>query len=744
MFVTLSLSIVTHKRLFLSLHLLSAVSYLPMPVVAGYLAYIGYFCLQAGVALCISKAMTTVMDWQYVLTDADNALLAAPGLIAGLLLTYLSRTATNDAILPGAMVAIPIVFYVIIWWTGIGLEGAREGGWVGEINPPVPVSDLFQLVTVSAIRWDLINEIMFTWVGMVFVVSFASCLDVAAISMDMGEALDTNKELSTVGICNIMSGLTFGFTGSYIFSQTIFTYRTQVHTRWIGICIMMVFAYVVSSPINILQVAPLFFLGSTLIFIGYDLVYEWLVEIRHKVFLSEYAIVWATFLAIQVVGMDAGIILGVLVAIVDHVVSTAKTTTVHRVNKKSRAVWTPDEYKLLQAQGYNSQGPKIITLEIVGNVFFGSSLLVLERLTDELGLDLQQDSPSTVDSNHIRSPHPSSVLTLERRPSSMPSKARKPTVIRRTPKFVVLDLTQLSNLDASASRGCFLQVVKMCTKRGITVCAAGASPRIDWMLRSHEVAYETSEEERIQGLFQCRPDPASPPRSERILLFLTVHEALEFCENSLIHQMSPHHTGPFGGFYMLDKEEETYSLASVFKRILGCTGEDERILQRLDGRRYHDRVELRVGQELYGVNAHADSFYTVLKGAVAVAMDANDQRRGQHVYKHRQVISGAGKVPRRSSSSNLLDSSLTDEAAEGPVVVASLWPAGSVFGHVDFLLERPRNFRTVATQEGTVVAKISISQLHLLQSEEPALDALLQRVLLQASILDLANCTCDE
>lgn len=716
-----------------------------MPVVAGYLAYIGYFCLQAGVALCISKAMTTVTDWQYVLTDADNALLAAPGLIAGLLLTYLSRTATNDAILPAAMVAIPIVFYVIIWWTGIGLEGAREGGWVGEVNPPVPVSDLFQLVTFSAIRWDLINEILFTWVGMVFVVSFASCLDVAAISMDMGEALDTNKELSTVGICNIMSGLTFGFTGSYIFSQTIFTYRTQVHTRWIGICIMMVFAYVVSSPINILQVAPLFFLGSTLIFIGYDLVYEWLVEIRHKVFLSEYAIVWATFLAIQVVGMDAGIILGVLVAIVDHVVSTAKTTSVYRVNKKSRAVWRPDEYKLLQAQGYNSQSPKIVTLEIVGNVFFGSSLLVLDRLTEELGIDIQQDSSSAVDSkNAMRSPHTSSLLLLERRPSLMPGKAQKPTVMRRSPKFVVLELTQLSNLDASASRGCFLQVVKMCTKRGITVCAAGASPRIDWMMRSHEVAYETAEEVRIKALFQSRPDPASPRRSERILLFLTVHEALEFCENALIHQMSPHPTGPFRGFYPLAKEEETHSLASVFKRILGCTGEDERVLQRLNGRRYHDQVELRAGQELYGVNTHADSFYTVLKGAVAVAMDANDQRRGQHEHRHRQVLSGAGLVPRRTSSSNLLDSSLNDEAMNEKVVVASLWPAGSVFGHVDFLLERPRNFRTVATQEGTVVAKMSISQLHLLQSEEPALDALLQRVLLQVSILDLANCTCDE
>jgi len=66
----------------------------------------------------------------------------------------------------------------------------------------------------------------------------------------------------------VMSGLTFGYTGSYIFSQTIFTYRTGVHSRWIGVLIMIVFLYIVISPVNILEVAPLFFLGSTLIFIG--------------------------------------------------------------------------------------------------------------------------------------------------------------------------------------------------------------------------------------------------------------------------------------------------------------------------------------------------------------------------------------------------------------------------------------------------------------------------------------------
>lgn len=42
----------------------------------------------------------------------------------------------------------------------------------------------------------------------------------------------------------------------------------------------------VEAKLNILRcvfITQLFFLGSTLIFIGFDLLYEWIVEVRHKV-----------------------------------------------------------------------------------------------------------------------------------------------------------------------------------------------------------------------------------------------------------------------------------------------------------------------------------------------------------------------------------------------------------------------------------------------------------------------------
>ena len=47
--------------------------------------------------------------------------------------------------------------------------------------------------------------------------------------------------------------------------------------------VALTFIAVVVSTVNFLEVTPLFFLGSTLMFIGFDLLYEWIVEVRHKV-----------------------------------------------------------------------------------------------------------------------------------------------------------------------------------------------------------------------------------------------------------------------------------------------------------------------------------------------------------------------------------------------------------------------------------------------------------------------------
>lgn len=184
------------------------VAYLPLPVVGGYLAFIGYFCVEAGVSVCIQKSIVNLSDWSCLFSSSseDNNLLmlAIPSLICGILFMIFARMDNSDVVLPTSMVLLPIAFYLLIMF-GIpdyNIEMARQDGWLGPHSNKIPAKDVFNMIHLDKVRWDMIPDILPTWVGMVFVVTFSSCLDVAAISMGLGEVLDVNNELTTVGISN--------------------------------------------------------------------------------------------------------------------------------------------------------------------------------------------------------------------------------------------------------------------------------------------------------------------------------------------------------------------------------------------------------------------------------------------------------------------------------------------------------------------------------------------------------------
>lgn len=60
-------------------------------MVGGYLAYIGFFCGQAGLALMARVQIATLADWGQLL-DPTALLLVAPGVVLGVGLYVLLRT----------------------------------------------------------------------------------------------------------------------------------------------------------------------------------------------------------------------------------------------------------------------------------------------------------------------------------------------------------------------------------------------------------------------------------------------------------------------------------------------------------------------------------------------------------------------------------------------------------------------------------------------------------------------------
>ncbi|KAK1736025.1 sulfate permease family inorganic anion transporter [Skeletonema marinoi] len=601
--------------------LLDIVSYLPMPVIGGYLAFIGYFCLEAGVAL-------------------------------------------------------------LLYFCSVTLDEARDSGWIGEETPPVAPKELIHLVDFNLVHWSMIKKCMGTWVGMLFVVAFASCLDIAAVSIDMGKPLDTNKEMVTVGASNFMSGLLFGFT--------------------VGVFIMAAYLFVCISPINILSVAPLFFLGSTLIFIGYDLLWEWLVDIREKLFLMEYLVLLTTFIAIQIIGMDFGIIFGVVVAVIDHVASTTRISSLQRVMKRSRAVWSNDHWQLLQLHGYHPSNPKIVTLELSGPVFFGSSQKVMDEIMNEIGLSVSEDE---VKKMSMASPHTSTHISGLRRNNSFPKNRRvqvKPKVMM--PRYVVIDISEMHLLDASAATSCFGQLAKLCEKRGIFLFAAGVLPRVECMLRSHEVSLKFEEEVEWKQSILLNEDK----QNGKLILFETLFEALEFSERLLIQSKSRHgHKNLMRSdvsqlnSHLIDSDSSHHKLTYIFTNILREElSEDEKSL--IDGiGPYYEETTFRGGEPIFQKDTHPDAFYIVLKGAVAVP---RDRKRSEKIAS-----------PKVLSSSNLMELSLSSSNL-------------MAIGDDD-------------TSDATV-ARFTSQSLETMKRDDWPLYVIVQNLLLQASLMDLANCTC--
>ncbi|KAL3791245.1 hypothetical protein HJC23_000862 [Cyclotella cryptica] len=762
--------------------LADVVAYLPLPVVGGYLAFIGYFCLEAGVALCINDTIMKPSDWTLLL-DEHSLLLAIPGILSGIALTAVARKCEDEAMLPISMVVIPVVFYIVLFTGGWTIEEAREGGWVGETSPPVPVVDLFHLVDFGKVRWDLFKDLIPTWLGeylfpdpfgehclayhvltdidailgMTFVVSFSSCLDVAAISMDMGQALDTNNELMTVGISNFVSGCLGGFTGSYIFSQTIFT------SRWIGILVGLSFLAVVISTVNFLEITPLFFLGSTLIFIGFDLMYEWIAEVRHKLLLSEYLVLLATFVAIQFLGIDGGIGLGIVVAIFDFVLTTASVSSVSRIRRRSLAFYGPQERAYIENNVYSMQYPKILILEVRGAVFFGSSIQVLSNILDAAGINASIQEKAEISRVNSPLPHHSRMNSIRISESLSPAsispgtrrlnrrqenrkesdKPKPVSVDHHMPRFLVLDLSSVSNVDASAARGresltttvfllvifvleyltfficldpigCFLQLAKMCAARRIVVCAAGQNGRIDWIMQTHDCANHIDAEEMTSGSFD---------KNQKIILFDDLNDALQFCEKILVAEKPSNLAfkrfedlaGPSG-------EITSISLSTAFTHFIGVEPDHAKALEEYEKSKlsFHTETRYKLGETIFCSGTNADGFYIVLSGSVVILKDGN--------RSDNEIVSGAGKqhvITRR----NIIESGQ----------VSRILSVGSIFGFVDFVLQRPRTFSVVAGAENVLIAKCHRDGLDRLKADNPAMDRIVDKVLLLCSAVELAS-----
>jgi SulP family sulfate permease len=289
------------------LRLAGYVQMLPTCVVAGYLAYIGFFCGKSGIGLMAGASELTLTIL------AENILYILPGICGGLFVYFSVRTLRHVAVLPTCIIILLLCFYVGLAVKGSSVEQAAKNGWIRESEAPPVWYHTWDYLKLDKVVWSAMPQLLLTELSMIVVVALSSSLDVAAIELELKSPLNYNKELAMVGISNILSGLTGGYTGSYIFSQSVFSLRSGIRSRLAGFVLAFCEVLVIVAPFPILSYVPNFFYGSLLSMICIDLMYEWLWDFRNKVTVAEYILGLTTFGLIQVLGVEYGIIAGIAV-----------------------------------------------------------------------------------------------------------------------------------------------------------------------------------------------------------------------------------------------------------------------------------------------------------------------------------------------------------------------------------------------------------------------------------------------
>jgi sulfate permease, SulP family len=293
-----SLESLSHGRL--------ALDYLSRSVVGGYLAYIGWFCGLAGVGLMVGSANVTLAvaatNWVYIL----------PGVVGGVAIYLAVSHIRHPATLPIGILLEIGLFYGLLWLTGTTVPEATSLGWIPKMDPAPAWYSTWDFLRLDLVDWMALPGLIGTeWVAMLFVCALSSSLDVAALELELNKPLDYNHELKMIGLSNVLSGATGGYTGSYIFSQSIFSLRAGVRSRLAGYALALCEMIYVVMSFPILAYIPNFFFGSLLCLIALDLMYEWLWDIRRKLTPVEFAITLATFGCINLIKVQYGILAGV-------------------------------------------------------------------------------------------------------------------------------------------------------------------------------------------------------------------------------------------------------------------------------------------------------------------------------------------------------------------------------------------------------------------------------------------------
>ena len=453
------------------------VQYLPHSVMGGYFAALGWLLLTGGFALSapvVAGGYTSGTE----LLEALNLASWLPAVIVASLLVVLKTRVSRARLLIGTIVLSCVTWFVAALVYGYGPERLLQAGLlIGPLQETgLPLFGLLQDLELAATNWRAV----FVNAGSIATVFLISLISLLFCVSGLGHLYrgdpDMNRELKVAGFSNIANGLTGGMLGLPTYNLSAQAREMgAVGNRWSGIVSVFTCLLIFVFGFSLVAYTPRFIISGLLMFLGINLMREWLIAGWSKFSSYEYLVIPIILISAVVLGFLEGILIGLVAAIVLFVIKYSRTRVI-RFSASCEDLGSNVERNALAKRRIRQDGARIFVVGLQGYLFFGTAGRVLATLKERLA------------------------------DNSLPP-----------PKTVILDFSQVSGVDASAAIN-FQKMERLAKQWNFVLVNAGLGEALRERLASGGFGSES---------------PSS------LLFAYDLDRALERAENSLLEDGEP-------------------------------------------------------------------------------------------------------------------------------------------------------------------------------------------------------------
>ncbi|HEY9609529.1 SLC26A/SulP transporter family protein [Allocoleopsis sp.] len=444
------------------------IRFIPYPVIGGFLAGSGWLLVLGAIGLMTNLSLQFSQLGQ--LFEPEQLLKWLPGLVFAVLLLVILQFYHHALILPGMLLGAIAIFYLVLLFTDTSVAQASARGL---LLGPFPEGGMLKPLSLSALpgaNWLTIFR-QIPHLATIWIIDIiALLLSVNGIELATGRDINLNHELKTAGIATLVSSLGGGMGGFHGLSESSLAYSMGATSRLVGLFSATVCAVMLMLGASVLSFFPKPIVGGMLLFLGLELLVEWVYWAWFKLPLADYCLIILIVFVIAAVGFLPGVSVGIIAAVILFAINYSRISvtknTFSGANHTSHVQRPINQSRLLR-----DKGEQIYVLQLQGLIFFGTANKLLNQIRQRLG-----------------------------DPNLQPL------------RFVVLDFRLVSGLDSSAVVS-FVKLKQMAGQRQISLVFTHLPRVLEKQLRQGG-AWDTE-----NAIYQVFPD---------------LDRGLEWCENQIL------------------------------------------------------------------------------------------------------------------------------------------------------------------------------------------------------------------